>query len=94
MFSKFLGWMVLRHPIRHQQGDRDPRPAPPAGRAATTHDTPVDELDRPTRDRRPRAATTDPPPPYETAEPVSSQRPENDLSTPELPRPGVIEEMK
>ncbi|HWI00269.1 MAG TPA: hypothetical protein VNT27_08050, partial [Propionibacteriaceae bacterium] len=56
MFSKLLGWIVL-HPIRHQQGDRDPRPAPPAGRAATTHATPADELDRPRRDRRPRAAT-------------------------------------
>jgi hypothetical protein len=41
------------HPIRDQQGDRDPRPAPPAGRAATTHATPADELDRPRRDRRP-----------------------------------------
>src|ERR671921_1240022 len=24
------------HPIRHHQGDRDPRPAPPTGRAATS----------------------------------------------------------
>ncbi len=51
------------YPIRHHQGDRDPRPASPARRAPTTHATAADELDRPSHDRRPRAATTDPPSP-------------------------------
>src|SRR5689334_9345750 len=28
MFSKLLGWMVLRTPVRHRKGDRDSGPAP------------------------------------------------------------------
>jgi hypothetical protein len=47
IFSKLLGVDGAVHPIRHHQGNRDPRPAPPTGRAATTHATVADELDRP-----------------------------------------------
>jgi len=63
MFSKVLGWLDgAAHPIRHDQGDRDPRPAPPTGRAATTDPKPTDELDRPGHDRRPHPAATRPSP--------------------------------
>ena len=39
--------------IRHQQGDRDPGPAPPTRRTPTTYATATAELDRPRPDRRP-----------------------------------------
>jgi hypothetical protein len=42
MFSKPPGLARAAHPIRHQHGDRDPRPAPPAGRAAMRHATPAE----------------------------------------------------
>ena len=63
MFTKLLGWIVLRTRSDTSQGDRDPGPAPPARRAATTHATTADELDRPRRDRRAQPTATRPTPP-------------------------------
>jgi hypothetical protein len=48
------------HPIRHQQGDRDPGPPSPARRAPTAHQTAEAELGRPRVDRRAHPTTPTP----------------------------------
>jgi hypothetical protein len=46
--------------MRHQQGDRDPGPAPPARRAPTPPQPTEAQLGRPSRDRRPQPAAARP----------------------------------
>ena len=71
MFSKFLSWIVLPHPIRHRKGDRDPGSAPSTRRAPTRHATPADDLDRSRPDRRPHPAAPRPPPPRPAHHPAT-----------------------
>ena len=84
------------HPIRQHEGDRDPRPTPPTGRAPTTYTTPADQPDRPSRDRRPGPPPTCPPPPraarhtvHDLALAPRSRHPPLDYLTSQPGRPAI-----